>query len=303
MIMTYKTRLISALFFSLLLGACHTVAVQTPAVEPPPQAQRLKLARAQLKEKKQTAREIPPILGGMVKSDNWIIYRTEQKEEFEGNVSYDNGSYLFKADYALSERAKNRITARGSVYVRQNEQDGSAYEAYAHKVQYNYKTQKGEAYASPDATPVKVIYTDEKQQLTTALADHISFDLDTDTFELSGHVRIERPSKDGTQRISADKVIIRQTDNFIELAGNAALTDERYRLRADTIVYDGANNSVYAKGSRPLMEGTAEQGTFAIIADEAVSDSEGGKVERNGHVQGWLVSPELKKAEKSAPRI
>ena len=171
------------------------------------------------------------------------------------------------------------------------------------RVQYNYKTQKGDAFSAPDGTPVKVIYTDEKKQLTTALAEHIAFDLDTDTFELSGAVRIERPSKDGTQRISADKVIIRQAENFVELQGNAALTDERYRMRADTIVYDGANNSVYAKGSRPLMEGTAEQGTFAIIADEAVSDSEGRKVELNGHVQGWLVSPELKKAEKSAPRI
>lgn len=288
---------------ALIVGACSSVKVETPALQVPPQVSRVKEARHQLQAKKQTAKEIPPVLGGLVESDSWIIYKDKQQEEFSGNVSYDNGTYKFKADYVLSERAKSRLTARGNVYLRQTDSDGSFYEAFADKAQYNYKTQKGEVW-SPKNAPVKLIYGDAKKQISTALADHITFDLDTNTFELTGDVRLERPSaENGTQHLRADRVFIRQSDNFIRLEGNAALSDDKNALSADRLVYDGKNNQAYGEGGRVLARGTTEQGTFAIIADKAESDSEGNTIVLNGKVQGWLVSPELKKAEKTAPHF
>ena len=105
------------------------------------------------------------------------------------------------------------------------------------------------------------------------------------------------------QHIRADNVLIRQADNFIRLEGNASLSDDKNALQADTLVYDGQNNQAYAEGGRVLAHGSAPQGTFAIIADKAESDSEGNTIVLNGRVQGWVVSPELKKAEKTAPHI
>ena len=285
-----------------LCGACTSVKVASPALQPPAQLSKVKQARSQLQAKKQTAKEIPPVLGGLVQSDSWIIYKDKQQEEFSGNVSYDNGTYNFKADYVLSERAKSRLTARGNVYLKQTEQDGSFYEVFADKAQYNYKAQQGEVWSSKKA-PVKLIYGDAKKQISTALADHVTFNLDTNTFELSGNVRSERPSDNGMQHIRADNVLIRQADNFIRLEGNASLSDDKNALQADTLVYDGQNNQAYAEGGRVLAHGSAPQGTFAIIADKAESDIEGNTIVLNGRVQGWVVSPELKKAEKTAPHI
>lgn len=293
-------------FLPLILGVfvtgCYSVKVSAPAVETPKQAVKVQQAREKLKLKKQTAKEIPSVLGGIVESDSWVIYKDKQQEEFSGNVSYDNGAYVFKADYALSERALNRITARGNVYVKQTEQDGSFYEAFADWARYNYKTQKGSVKGSKKV-PVKLVYRDEKKQLTTALADHIDFDLDTRSFELAGNVRVVREGPEGAQHLSADNVFIRQDDNYVRLTGNAQLNDANHVLAADEIVYDGAHNAAYSQGGRVLAQGSAEQGRFAIIADKVVSDSEGNTIELDGRVQGWLVSPELKKTEKTAPHL
>lgn len=293
-------------FLPLLLGVlaagCYSVKVSAPAVETPKQAVKVKQAREQLKLKKQTAKEIPSVLGGIVQSDSWIIYKDKQQEEFSGNVSYDNGAYVFKADYALSERALNRITARGNVYVKQTEKDGSFYEAFAGWARYNYQTQKGSVKGTKKV-PVKLVYRDEKNQLTTALADYIDFDLGTRTFELAGNVRVVREGPESTQHLSADNVFIRQDDNYVRLTGNAKLNDNNHSLEADEIVYDGAHNAAYSQGGRVLAEGSAQQGRFAIIADKVASDSEGNTIELDGRVQGWLVSPELKKTEKTAPHI
>ena len=290
------------LILGVLAAGCYSVKVSAPTVETPKQAVKVKQAKEQLKLKKQTAKEIPSVLGGIVESDSWVIYKDKQQEEFSGNVSYDNGAYVFKADYALSERALNRITARGNVYVKQTEKDGSFYEAFADWARYNYQTQKGSVKGTKKV-PVKLVYRDEKKQLTTALADHIDFDLDTRSFELAGNVRVVREGLEGAQHLSADNVFIRQDDNYVRLTGNAQLNDANHALAADEIVYDGANNQAYSQGGRVLAQGSAEQGRFAIIADKVVSDSEGNTIELDGRVQGWLVSPELKKTEKTAPHI
>ena len=286
----------------LLLSACYSVKVQAPEVQTPERVNKIKQTRSQIKERTHTSREIPPVLGGLVQSDDWVIYTDEKKEEFSGHVFYDNGVYTFKADYALSERAQNRLSARGNVYVKMTEKDGSFYEVFADKVQYNYKTQKGEVWSSKKA-PVKMIYGDAKKQITTAFAGHVSFDLAENTLVLQDNVRLERPSADGTQHLTAQRVSVRQDDRFVRLEGGASFADDKHALQADSVVYDGVNNQAYADGGRVLAQGGAEEGTFAIIADKAESDSEGNVIILNGNVQGWLVSPELKKAEKTAPHL
>ena len=69
-------------------------------------------------------------------------------------------------------------------------------------------------------------------------------------------------------------------------------TDSQRTLEAETIVYDGAQNASYAYGARPLVHGTTEQGTFAVIADKVSADNEGNKITLDGKVQGWMVSPQ-----------
>lgn len=279
-----------------LLNGCKTVRAEGPEVPVPAAKPHLAAAKNNLKNKRKAASEIPPVLGGVVQSDSWVIYKDKQQEEFKGNVSYDNGAYVFRADYALSERALNRFSARGNVYLRQNEQDGSFYEANADSARYNYKTQKGNLAAQPGRT-VKLVYTDAKKQTVTAYAQRVSFDLNEKIFILQNNVRVERPTPEGTEILTAQKATYKQAENYAVLEGGAKATDGARTLEAETIVYDGNNNASYAYGSRPLLHGTTEQGTFAVIADKVSSDNAGDKISLDGKVQGWVVSPQLNESD------
>ncbi len=276
----------------LFLTACTTVKKEGPAVSSPAVKPRLSAAKSSLKEKKSNVSQIPPVLGGLVQSDSWIIYKDKQEEEFKGNVSYDNGAYQFKADYALSQRAKKLFTAKGNVFLRQNELNGSFYEARSDQARFNYRTQTGTLTAT-GKNQVHLRLQDEKQQTASARARQVSFDLISKIFVLEGDVYMERPTEEGLNTLEAQKVTFKQLENYALLEGDAKLSDGKRNLEAQTIVYDGQHNTSSAVGQRPLAYGETDQGTFAIIADEVLSDSEGTVIQLNGKVQGWVVSPQL----------
>ncbi len=276
----------------LLAGACRTVKIEGPAapvVHPKPALQQ---AKKSLAPQKLSAKDIPPVLGGIIQSDNWTIYKDEQQEEFSGHVSYDNGAYVFKSDYALSDRAKSTFSARGNVFLRQNNPDGSFYEARGDQGSYNYHTQKG-SLVSRSKTPVKLVYRNEKGQVITATAKTARFDIGQKIYILESDVHIERLTEQGKQQLSAQKATFKQLETYALLEGNAKITDGQRTLSADTIIYDGQHDVSYAYGARPLVEGVSEQGTFAVIADQFQSDAQGNIVHLDGKVQGWLVSPQI----------
>ena len=284
------------LVFSFLAACTPKVQVTQDQVETPV-VNRLKIAKQSLQAKRATRQEIPSVLGGIVQSDNWTVYRDKQQEEFSGHVFYDNGTYTFKSDYALSERAHNRLTAKGNVYLKQKESNGTTYEIYAHTARYNYKTQQGTLKARNASTPVKLIYTPTNEQPVTATAQKVTFDLDKRIFTLEGNVHLEHNTPQGPQTLSARKAYLKQMEEYIQLEGNAVLSDSLRFLEAETIIYDGAHNESYASGNRPLLHGSTEQGTFAIIADKVSSDAEGNKVMLDGKVQGWFVSPQVNQVD------
>ncbi len=277
------------------LSGCRTVRIEGPEIKVPAAKPRLQQAKQSLKDKKNAATAIPPVLGGLVSSDSWVIYKDKQQEEFKGNVSYDNGIYSFRADYALSERAYNRFSAKGNVHVKQAEPGAPVYEAFADTARYNYQTKKGTLSAAKNKT-LRLIYKEGKQLPVTAYAKKASFDLQEGLFVLEGNVRVERPAPEGKQILRAQKATYRQFQNHLTVEGGAEVSDPLRTLQADTIVYDGNKNYSYAYGSRPLLSGQSEQGTFAIIADKVQADNEGDTVLLDGKVQGWLVSPQINDA-------
>ena len=276
----------------LCLQACRTVHVETPAVAQVPQPkQTLQTKKEALKTKQKKASQIPEVLGGIVKSDEWTIYKDKEQEEFSGHVFYDNGIYTFKSGYALSDRKARTITASQNVYLKQHEPRSPTYEAWADYAHYNYQTGKG-ILKSTSKNPARLRLQDDTQTVN-ARAKHISFDTNAQIFNLTGNVHIERTVQDATQTLQADKVTLKQTENYLLLDGNAIVKDDLRTLQADTIVYDAEHDHARAFGARPLATGTTEQGTFAIIADNVTSDAQGNVVTLEGQVQGWVVSPTL----------
>ncbi len=281
-------------FLSLgcLLTACRGVPVQTPTETiTRPAKQTLAQKKLALSQKKKQATQLPEVLGGIVKSDEWIIYKDKEQEEFSGHVFYDNGAYTFQSNYALSDRKNHTFTASGNVYAKQKDAQNTVYEAYADYARYNYQTGKG-LLKSTTKKPVRLILT-EAAQTVTAQAKQITFDTNQQIFVLTGNVDAKRTTPEGTQTIRAQKATLKQLEDYLLLEGNAVLADDLRTLQADTVIYDGAHNQAHAYGARPLATGSTEQGTFAIIADTISSDAQGNVVTLDGKVQGWLVSPEL----------
>lgn len=287
-------RKLPLLFIGLLflLSACHGVKVQTPTETiTRPAKQTLAQKKSALSQKKQSASQLPEVLGGIVQSDEWIIYKDKEQEEFKGRVFFDNGVYTFKSNYALSDRKHNTFTASGNVYAKYKDEQNTIYEAYADYARYNYQTGKG-ILKSTTKNPVRLILTDNTQKVT-AQAKQISFDTTQQIFILTGNAKAKRTTAEGTQTMQANKATLKQLEDYLLLEGNAVLADDLRTLQADTVLYDGAHNQAHAYGARPLATGSTDQGTFAIIADSISSDAEGNVVTLDGKVQGWLVSPEL----------
>ncbi len=287
-----KMRLYPWISLVLVVTGCRGVQVQTPTeTVTRPAKQTLAQKKSALSQRKQAAAQLPEVLGGIVQSDEWVIYKDKEQEEFTGHVFYDNGAYTFKSNYALSDRKNHTFTASGNVYAKQKDAQNTIYEAYADYARYNYQTGKG-ILKSTTKNPVRLILTDSTQQVT-AQAKQISFDTNQQIFILTGNVDAKRTTVEGTQIMKADKATLKQLEDYLLLEGNAVLADDLRTLQADTVIYDGAHNQAHAYGARPLATGSTEQGTFAIIADNISSDAEGNVVTLDGKVQGWIVSPEL----------
>ena len=104
---------------AILLSGCFSLSDKTDnSPLPTPNQSVAKQVAQQKKNTLQAAKpnaSLPDMLGGILSSDRWTVYQEKDQEEFEGNVRYDNEQYIFRADYALSERKQNRLTAKGNV--------------------------------------------------------------------------------------------------------------------------------------------------------------------------------------------
>ncbi len=279
--------------FSLLTTACTGVKKEGPVLKNP--APKVKAAQQKVQKEKPSF-SIPQTLGGVVSSDSWVIYPEKEQEEFKGNVYYDNGTYTFRSDYALSDRKKSTFSASGNLFVKQAPPQGPVYEAWADSGFYNYATQKGALQAGKGKF-VRLNYTDTDRVLTRAQARKADFDVKQQTYNLHTDVTLRRPTQFGLATVTADSLSVRQKDEYALLKGNAKVTTPNHSLSAQTIEFDGKNDRSYAYGSRVLGTGKTEEGLFAIIADRAELANTSRKISFTGKVAGWVVSDEINKSE------
>ena len=287
------------LFFPLLLAGCFSLSDKKEYSVSVPPAAAAKTAAAQqkaqnLKNKKFSS--LPDTLGGVVTSDRWVIYKEKAEEEFEGNVHYDNGIYVFRAGYALSQRKKNLLTAKEDIYLRYNENKNVWYELYADKAVYDYQSGEGNAEAA-GKKKIKLVYHTAQNELITAWARKAEFNTQTEVYHLSGSVFVTYQDAAGKiSTLKAEEIIARQKDNYAILQGGAEAQNDSYRLNAQTIEYNGREGYTYAYGGRPLLRGKTQDGTFAIIADRVSADNATRKVKMTGQVEGWTVSEQINRS-------
>lgn len=200
------------------------------------------------------AQDATILLGGMVKSDRWIIRKDKMEEEFIGNVSYANDVYTVKSDYALSRRKQQTFTLKGNVYAAQKQKDTKA-ELTANSFFYDKKNDKG--YALPARNnQVSAVYTTYANRFK-AFADRIDF-----------------------------------KDKFSDytLSGNGELQDINNTLYAQTMLFNTQTGIFNAEGGRPVLWGFSQNGDYAMQADSITAQTQQGIYKAQGRVQGWVVS-------------
>lgn len=286
------------LLLPTVMAGCFSLS-DTRTYDAPPINTAKTAAISQAKQKAKTNKpsaNLPETLGGVLASDSWVIYKEKEEEEFTGHVHYDNGQYIFRADYALSQRKLHRITARGQVYLRDNEPGGVWYELQADEAYYDYQTQSGTATAL-NTRHIVLTYHTAKNDLFSATAARVDIDARNQIYHLIGAVTVIHTDPKGRKTtLTAKRIDLNRRDNYALLYGEAKVNNASGSLQADQIVYDGGQGFSRAEGGRPLAQGTTPDGTFAIIADEMSVQNDSHKIKLSGQVQGWMISPKLKES-------
>jgi len=232
------------------------------------------------------AQTLPPgLLGGMLKSDSWVIRKDLQQEEFKGNVSYNSSLYKLKSDYALSDRAKNTFTADGNVYLMNKDLSGAILELYSQNAVFNTVTQKGRAAAGPQ-NPLRIFYTVPDVYKIAAEGETLNIDGKKSTLEIKDNVKIKYTEPYDFALAFADYAFIDRAKNTARLSGGVELDNKNYTVRAEDIFYDGAFITV--TGNYPLFTAANEDAYAAFQSDKVVINAATGYADAAGRIRGWI---------------
>lgn len=201
----------------------------------------------------QTEQDLSMLLGGMVKSDKWIIRKDSFEEEFIGNVHYENEMYKVYADKALSKRKEKTYELSGKVFLSRTE-DNTTITLNANRVFYNQKKDTGFAESTKKAQ-VKIVYTTPENVYT----------------------------------LLANKVEFSNKANFFKATGKVQLSDKENTLKAEEVTFDRTTGIFEALSVRPIMLGKNKDGSYALEADKMVVNTKTGKFKATGKPQGWLT--------------
>lgn len=95
--------------------------------------------------------------GSVVKSDKWKMDRTNDREIFDGNVSFRSPRYTLKADHALYARPAQTWNVSGDVSILRTFADKSLIQVNCERAVYMETAE--EAFLERGALPVRMAYT------------------------------------------------------------------------------------------------------------------------------------------------
>lgn len=201
----------------------------------------------------QEEKDISMLLGGMIKSDKWIIRKDAMEEEFKGHVRYENERYKLQADKALSKRKEKKYELTGNVLLARKDKD-TTLTLTAARVSYDQNKDTGFATAAKKKQ-IKVVYV----------------------------------TPENTYTLLADKVEFSKEASFCKATGNVKITDKENSLKAQSATFDRISGIFEALPRRPQVSGQNEDGSYALEADKIIVDTKNGTIRTIGNSQGWLT--------------
>ena len=196
----------------------------------------------------ETAKTDFPVVGGVVRSEKWIIRKEKGEEEFSGNVSYKNADYSFKSDWALFKKAEGELLLKGHASGVRLWPDGSKTEAFGGYARCLNEAQT--AFLEPArGGQVLITHDDPKYGIWRATADKAFFDGKKNRLDLEGNARIE-----GENLVSlSEKAVYLHDARSLELFGRPVITGTRnncdFAVSGDTATVTNSYNLLSAQGS------------------------------------------------------
>lgn len=261
------------IFFLFLVfpHAAHAGDINLPRSKPP----KLAGSRPSLASSRSRSPS-PKLKGSIVRSDKWIIRREKGEEEFQGNVSYHQGGYRFKSDWALYRKKSGHWKARGNVYCSMTWDDGAKAECYGDHGEYFQDTGQGAVFSDEQDSPLSR-GIGRRQSLPNG----------------KGRVEVSYCGPDhGTWHSYSDRATLNKPESLLTLLGNVLIKSATMQAMSDSAVYDNLESVLTLSGGYPVAYGATEGGydyTFAIQGDTIKIYSKPlEKMTAYGKVQGWL---------------
>lgn len=206
------------------------------------------------------------LMGSVVKSDKWKMDRTNDREIFEGNVSFRNPRYTLKADYALYTRPAQAWNMRGSIYMLRRFDDRS-------QVEMNCD---------------KAVYLETLEEAT----------LDRGTLP----VRMKYTGPDGrVLRGRADKTFAENKKGLMTFNGAFSLSTENLDMYSRSALYSNAEGTFLMYDSTPMAVGNRQEYDFAIRSEKIKFFKDSRDIKFYNRVNGWVKDVEISSASNKGP--
>jgi hypothetical protein len=193
------------------------------------------------------------LMGSVVKSDKWKMDRNNDREIFDGHVSFRNPHYVMRADNALYSRKDQAWDISGSVYTLRLFDDKSQVESWCDTSRYLEDDE--EAYMERGALPVRMKYTGTDGKVLNGLSDH---------------ARAEN------------------MPGLLYFDGAFALSTDNLDIYSEKGLYDTDDQTFLIEKSTPLAVGKREGYDFAINAEKIKFFRDSRDIKFYNNVHGWV---------------
>lgn len=193
------------------------------------------------------------LMGSVVKSDKWKMDRTNDREIFDGNVSFRNPRYTLQADHALYSRKAQTWDLSGSVHTLRYFEDKSQVESYCDSGRYLEEDEV--AYMERGALPVRMRFTGADGRVLNGRSDHV------------------------------------RAENMVGLVyfdGDFSLSTDNLDIYSAKGLYDSDDQTFLIEKSTPLAVGKREGYDFAINAERIKFFRDSRDIKFYNNVRGWV---------------
>lgn len=193
------------------------------------------------------------LMGSVVKSDKWKMDRTNDREIFDGNVSFRNPRYTLKAEHALYARPAQTWNVSGAVSILRRFDDKSLVEVFCDRALYLENSE--EAFLESGTLPVRMKYTAP------------------DGRALNGRSRTAKAEN---------------KSGMMYFDGDFSMSTENLDMFSGMGFYSNTEKSFTLHESTPLAVGTREGYDFAINSSKMKFFRDTRDIKFYNNVNGWV---------------